>query len=55
MKLSNLAVQLEKEIFFQHLSGLGANMGQIGDSNRVYKSIESHDQHSALINIEKFV
>lgn len=52
MKLSNLTVQLEKEVFFQHLSGLGADMGQISESKRVYKS---HDQQNSLINVEKFV
>jgi hypothetical protein len=54
MKLSNLTVQLEKEMFIEHLSGLGADMGQISESKRVYKSLETVSQ-TPLINIEKFV
>jgi len=52
MKLSNLTVQLEKDVFFQHLSGMGASMGQINESNRVYKP---ETGHSSFINIEKFI
>lgn len=54
MKLSNLTVQLEKEVFFQHLAGLGANMGQINESKRIYRIQESSEQNS-FINVEKFV
>lgn len=54
MKLSYLTVQLEKEAFFNHLLGLGANMGQISDSKRVYRSQNSVEINS-FINIEKFV
>ena len=57
MKLANLTVQVEKEVFFQHLLGLGANMGQINESKRVYKTAASTGESSAssFINIEKFV
>jgi solute carrier family 30 (zinc transporter), member 5/7 len=54
LKLTNLTVQLEKEVFFQHLIGLGANMGQMSDSNRVYKNQNTIDSN-ALINVEKYV
>lgn len=54
LKLTNLVVQLEKEVFFQHLQGLGANMGQINESKRVYKNQNSADT-SAFVNVEKFV
>lgn len=54
MKLTNLTVQLEKEIFIQHLNGLGANMGQINESKRVYKSQESAEAN-VFLNVEKFI
>jgi hypothetical protein len=52
LKLSNLTIQIEKETFFQHLSGLGANMGQIDDTRTVRKS---QQEGTGFINIEKFV
>lgn len=60
MKLANLTVQVEKEVFFQHLLGLGANMGQINESKRIYKTASSsgdpaNPANSSFINIEKFV
>lgn len=55
MKLSNLTVQLEKEMFFEHLSGLGADMGQISESKRVYRRSSDSASQLPLINIEKFV
>lgn len=56
MKLSNLAVQIEKEGFFHHLHGLGANMGQIDDSKKVYRvSDVTHNENTTFINVEKFV
>lgn len=54
LKLTTLTIQLEKEIFFQHLIGLGANMGQISESKRVYKNQNELDSNSYL-NVEKFV
>lgn len=56
MKLSNLAVQIEKEGFFHHLLGLGANMGQIDDSKKVYRiSDVTNNDNTTFINVEKFV
>lgn len=56
MKLSYLTVQLEKAVFFQHLSGLGANLGQIDDSKCIYKLHDSsRSGGTEFINIEKFV
>lgn len=55
MKLSNLTVQLEKEMFFEHLSGLGADMGQISESKRVYRRSSDSTNQAPLINIENFV
>ncbi|RNA16686.1 Zinc transporter 5, partial [Brachionus plicatilis] len=37
LKLNNLTLQIEKKIFFQHLQGLGANLGQIDNANVVYR------------------
>lgn len=54
MKSTNLTVQLEKEIFIQHLNGLGANMAQINESKRVYKSQESAEAN-VFLNVEKFI
>jgi len=53
MKLSNLTVQLEKEVFFEHLAGLGAHMGQMSESNRIYKKMDR--AQGVLVNVEKFV
>jgi len=54
MKLSNLTVQMEKETFF--LLGLGANMGQIDDSKKVYRiSDVTNNDSTTFINVEKFV
>ena len=56
VKLSNVTIQIEKEVFFQHLNGLGADMGQIRDSKRTYRSHEQSCAESATcINIEKVV
>jgi hypothetical protein len=51
MKLSDVTVQLEKDVFFQHLMGLGC---QVNDSKRVYKNQDSYEQNN-FINVEKFV
>lgn len=53
LKLTNITVQLEKEVFFQHLLGLGANMGQMNESKRIYKNQSGSD--NSFINVEKFV
>lgn len=53
MKLNYLTVQLEKGSFFQHLSGLGASMGQIDESKSVFN--DGQINRSDLVNIEKFV
>ena len=50
-----MTVQIEKEFFFQHLSGLGANMGQIDTSRIVQRSNEDKLAQNTLINFEKFV
>ena len=56
MKLSNLTVQIEREVFFQHLSGLGASLGQIDPSKAVHRSTNSSiERDSSFINIEKFI
>ena len=56
LKLSNVTVQIEKETFFQHLSGLGANMGQIDESKVVQRTQgNAEPQNSSYINVEKFV
>ena len=58
LKLANLTVQIEKEVFFQHLSGLGANLGQISESKRVYRTAAAgttSDSSTSYVNIEKFV
>jgi hypothetical protein len=51
--LSSLTIQIEKETFFQHLSGLGANMGQIDESKVVRRAAQQ--EGTGFINIEKFV
>ena len=55
MKLSNITVQIEKEVFFAHLSGLGASMGQIDPAKSVHKNMDSNTQLASFINIEKFI
>jgi hypothetical protein len=57
MKLSNLTIQVEREVFFQHLSGLGASLGQIDNGNVVLRTsnLNNTDRDSAFINIEKFI
>lgn len=57
MKLSNLTIQIEKDVFFNHLSGLGANMGQIDESKAVHRTNEtaSSIHNNQFINVEKFV
>jgi len=55
MKLSNVTVQLEKEVFLEHLAGLGAHMGQISESRRVYRRTDRGGGQNVLVNVEKFV
>lgn len=57
MKLSNLTIQVEREVFFQHLSGLGASLGQIDHGNAVLRTTNPNnlERDSAYINIEKFI
>ena len=51
-----LTVQLEKATFFQHLSGLGASMGQIDESKSVFRSQNSLLVADAIsLNVEKYV
>jgi hypothetical protein len=52
-KVANITVQIEKEIYFQHLLGLGANMVQINDNRRVYRAIKN--DVSSFLHIEKCV
>ena len=46
-------MQIEKEIYFQHLMGLGTNMVQINDNKRVYRANKSDGV--SFLHIEKLI
>ena len=52
-KIGNITVQIEKEIYFQHLMGLGTNMVQINDNKRVYRANKSDGV--SFLHIEKLI
>lgn len=55
LKVANTTVQVEKEIYFQHLMGLGANMVQISDTKRVYRQNKPDNHAHTFVNVEKYV
>jgi solute carrier family 30 (zinc transporter), member 5/7 len=54
LKISNVTVQLEKEVYFQHLMGLGMNPAEMNDFKRKYQSNKKNSMPS-IDNSQKFI
>lgn len=54
LKISNVTIQLEKEVFFQHLMGLGVNSSDISDRRRKYHSNQK-SLMPTIDNSQKFI